>query len=490
MTEDGNMAQIREKIITAIERHRLIGKGDHVVVGLSGGPDSLCLFHVLLGLREEYCMTVEAVHVNHGLRPGAAEADQAFVEEFCRREGVRCTTFCYDCNAVAAELGMTSEEAGRKLRYEAFDRVAERAASERRSERGKVRIAVAQNANDQAETILFRLARGTGTDGLAGIEYSRKSEKGFDIIRPLLDIARPEIEKYCGENSLDPCIDKTNAEAIYTRNKIRLELLPYIQKNLNPDILQSLLRLSRTAQEDKSYIWQQAQEAYASALLCRGSDFVEAELTALQNMPPSIRHRVLSAAFADVGLAKDIGRAHLEAADSLIEKGASGTSASFPQGYRLWINYGAVRIGRMAPEAQDEAQNATNSSLQIGDIIVKSTFSDNGVYEVTLQNGKGKTLRVTLDAEGFSAHKGQPDVALRYRQNGDYIAIARGGGAAAVGTKKLQDFFVDQKIAREQRGRIPLLCAGREVLVILGDEFTGLDTGFVKSRFTAAYRQS
>ena len=227
--------------------------GEHIVTGLSGGPDSVCLFHVLLSLQEELDLKLYPVHINHKFRPGAAERDQDYVENLCAEHGLRCTTVVRDCGRLAAELGMTDEEAGRKVRYDAFRSVAEEIAAGRDGESPvspeHIKIAVAQNANDQAETILFRLLRGTGPDGLAGIAYSR-SEGRFRVIRPVLDITRSEIESYCRDNRLDPVIDHTNSETVYARNRIRLELLPLLERDYNPGIMSALVRLGRIAADD------------------------------------------------------------------------------------------------------------------------------------------------------------------------------------------------------------------------------------------------
>ena len=257
-----------------IEEHALLRQGDHVVLGLSGGPDSLCLFHVLKRLAPEYDLTIHPVHVNHRLRPEAAEQDQAWVEAFCAGEGMPCRSFVVDCNALAAERGMTGEEAGRTARYDAFCRVAEEVAggsdgaagSEGEAgPRASVRIAVGQNANDQAETILHRLLRGTGTDGLAGMAYSRL-ERGFPVIRPLLDVTREEIEEYCRQQGLEPLIDHTNLEPVYTRNRIRLEILPTLAE-VNGNIVETLVRMGRIAAADSDFLWRAAEEAYGQVLI-------------------------------------------------------------------------------------------------------------------------------------------------------------------------------------------------------------------------------
>ena len=226
---------IKQRVSDTIRTHNLYEDGAHIVLGLSGGPDSVCLFDLLCELAEVHGYHIHPVHVNHKFRPGAAEADAEFVEGLCRERGLACRTFVTDCNELAAREGLTSEEAGRKARYEAFFTVATEVAAA--GDRSQVAIAVAQNANDQAETILFRMLRGTGIDGLAGIAYKRY-ERGFAITRPLLDVNRTEIEKYCEERELSPRIDYTNKETVYTRNKIRLELLPFLAERFNPNVIE------------------------------------------------------------------------------------------------------------------------------------------------------------------------------------------------------------------------------------------------------------
>ncbi|MDD7216480.1 MAG: tRNA lysidine(34) synthetase TilS, partial [Firmicutes bacterium] len=237
---------MKKKILKTIREHNLITEGMHIVLGLSGGPDSVCLFSVLTELAGEMNLTLHPVHINHRFRPGAAEEDQAYVEELCRSNGLSCRSFVYDCPAMAREQKLTPEEAGRKARYEAFFKVAgEIHASGVPA--SKIAVAVAQNANDQCETILFRILRGTGTDGLSGIAYKRKGQGGFHVIRPLLDITRDEIEKYCADRNLNPRIDHTNSETVYTRNRIRLELIPYLADNFNSNIVETVNRLGRIA---------------------------------------------------------------------------------------------------------------------------------------------------------------------------------------------------------------------------------------------------
>ena len=276
--------EFKRKILSTIKDKDLVRDGDHLILGLSGGPDSLSLYDAMKELRQDNLktggkfgldFTVHPVHVNHKFRPGAAEEDQAFCEELCREVSETVPgfdplrVFEVDCNALADMLGMTSEEAGRKARYDAFRTVGREVMERYGCRADQVKILVAQNADDQAETILFRLLRGTGPDGLAGIAYDRSDESGFRVIRPILGIKRAEIEEYCATKGLEPRRDHTNEEAVYARNKIRLELLPLLAKEYNPNIVDALNRLGKLEAEDKAYLNAQATKAYEEALVGR-----------------------------------------------------------------------------------------------------------------------------------------------------------------------------------------------------------------------------
>ena len=323
---------MKKKILKTIAQHNLLRKNMHIVLGLSGGPDSMCLFDVLSELSAEMGLTIHPVHVNHKFRPGAAEEDQKFVEEHCADRGFRCRTFVTDCNEMASRLKMTSEEAGRKARYDAFFTVAEEVASSG-TERGDIVIAVAQNANDQCETILFRIMRGTGVDGLSGIAYKRSGKGGFDIIRPLLDITRDEIEKYCADRNLQPRIDHTNNEAIYTRNKIRLELIPYMMENFNNNIIETVNRLGHIAAEDKDYIQGEAGRIYEK-IRCGEAD-VAIFTEPLESVHKAVRHRIYNMCLNRAGMEENITGAHLDAIEKIRVSESPSASADLADGFKV-----------------------------------------------------------------------------------------------------------------------------------------------------------
>lgn len=451
----------------------------------------MCLFHVLLSLQEELGLKIYPVHINHKFRPGAAERDQAYVENLCAKHGIRCTTVVRDCGKLAAELGMTDEEAGRKVRYDAFRSVAEEIAAGRDGELPvspeHIKIAVAQNANDQAETILFRLLRGTGPDGLAGIAYSR-SEGRFRVIRPILDITRREIESYCRDNGLEPVIDHTNSETVYARNRIRLRLLPLLEREYNPGIMAALDRLGRIAADDRDYLWQQTEEAYRQALVMENEDAVTLDLAKVRAAHRAIRHRLLMRALEVTGLGSDVTEERLAAADRIIE-GDPDTGMKriqLPHGYEIKTSYGRVICGRSR-----DAQDSGNAGVRSGFARNPGKISTDA-HKILENENKKPEIRAELTeeperiseavkafAEGrkpagaavFDADRLQGDpeeilrsLTIRHRREGDYINL-RGG------RRKLRKLMIDMKIPADERDSVWLLAAGSEVLHMAGGRY-------------------
>jgi tRNA(Ile)-lysidine synthase len=322
------MTKAEESVKKTIETRGLIPKGSAVILGLSAGPDSLCLLHILLGLKEKLGFELRALHVNHMLRGADADADESFARSFCEEQGIPLRVVKKDVMAMAKEQGLSTEDAGRRVRYEAFFRYAE----ELRKDGRPALIALAHNRNDQAETVLFRILRGTGTDGLSGIASKRTDESGYSVIRPLLNVSRREIEAYIEAKDLEPRRDLTNDEAVYTRNKIRLELIPFIEERFNPNVTETLSRLADVAREDKEYLHDQARRAYEEA--CTGEGRLD--LRKLEAMMPALRSRVYMAALKDKGLTEDVTLKHLKAIDSLRYAMGHGCAyTELPGGYRV-----------------------------------------------------------------------------------------------------------------------------------------------------------
>lgn len=494
--------------------------GTHIVLGLSGGPDSVCLFDVLLELSAVKNFRIHPVHVNHKFRPGDAERDQEYVEELCRQRGLTCRTFTVDCNALAREKGLTSEEAGRKARYDAFFETAqgitqgfaqglvqelagelEQHCTQEPSMPGtdKIAIAVAQNANDQAETILFRMLRGTGTDGLAGIAYKRY-ERGFAIVRPLLDVPRDKIEKYCEERNLSPRIDHTNNEAIYARNKIRLELLPMLREKFNPNIIETINRLGKNAAADKDYLAKQARDAYEEALEDADGRSCTVEVTTakLDRMHKAVRMRVYNYLLADVGMEENLTEGQLEAIEKVRISQSPSAMCDLADGFRVYKIYDRIRFCR-------EAETEEGRQLRMRFISAEEYAKEKKTAHAPDADGGETAARVVGI---FALPPGAEDsVCIRKRRDGDVIAIAsksRTQGATQapvqgatqtpdtappqVRHKKLQDFLVDAKVPKSVRDDIDLLAYGNRILWVLPSPHFASRQYREKGRFSAEFK--
>ena len=503
--------------------------GTHIVLGLSGGPDSVCLFDVLCEIAREMNLTIHPVHVNHKFRPGAAEEDQAYVEALCRKRGFVCKSFVVDCNKLAQEEGLTSEEAGRKARYKAFmntaAEVAEYAAQK------KIVIAVAQNANDQAETILFRMLRGTGTDGLAGIAYKRY-EGGVPVVRPLLDVMRDEIEKYCEARNLSPRIDHTNKEAIYARNKIRLELLPYLAERFNSNIIETIDRLGRNAACDKEFLNEEAERALASALVRededahkengrRGADGEgkykgggrrvdgrqsEAEteifVSKIKSLHRAVRMRVYNKVLTGIGMTENLTESQFSAVEKVLFSESPSASCDLADGYRAAKVYGKLRFYKRA-QTQDETQDETPDEKRYRmRFLSPEEFAEQSrtgsqtemrfASKTALPGARTAGARAGTEGEhapkvrgvfGLSQNEAG-SVCIRTRRDGDRIAIRQKDGMKS---KKLQDFFVDVKLPKIDRDEIELLACGKRILWILPSERFESAQLREKGRFSADF---
>lgn len=480
MVENKLLNSVKSRIV----KSKLIEEGNHIIVGLSGGPDSVCLFHILVMLSREIGFTVSAVHVNHKFREGTAEQDQAYVEKLCREMGIEIESSVYDCKLLAREKGMSSEEAGRWARYDAFYKMGKmvmaRGQGQTQSLTG-VKIALAHNRNDQAETILMRILRGTGTDGLAGMEYIREGESGMYIIRPILDIDRYEIEEYCRENRLSPRYDETNEQAIYTRNKLRLELVPLLQNKYNPNILEALNRLGKIAGEDRDYFQQKVDEVIAGgAILPNGMMF---SLEELKGLHISVRMRVIKRVLGMLGLEQGLTTAHMEGINSVLMGERDSAGLDLPGNCGFAISYGQVRFFDSSPEAMGYiSKEELKKNLEVS---IVSRTEDMKDFRLLGENGKKRYAALDLkkivkDEDGRSPAE---LLQIRYRREGDWIRPL-----GMKGRKKLQDIFVDEKVYREKRDLVPLVCMGSEVIWIVGDDVSGQNTGMKRGRISENYK--
>lgn len=252
---------LEEKVRKTIREYNLIEKNDSIVVGVSGGPDSMTLLSILLKLKEEFNLKIYVAHVNHMLRENAIK-DEEYVKEFCEKNNIEMFIKKANISEIAKKEKIGLEEAGRNARYNFFEEILKNTESNK--------IAIAHNLNDKVETIIMNTLRGSGVSGLKGIEAKRKK-----YIRPLIEIERYEIEKYCIENKINPRHDESNDDNTYTRNKIRNIVIPYIKNEFNPNIIKTLNRLSEIIKEEDEYVQSKTEKIFKEILLTNEKNKIE-----------------------------------------------------------------------------------------------------------------------------------------------------------------------------------------------------------------------
>ena len=240
---------LKEEVLKTIKTYNLIEKNDKVVIGVSGGPDSICLLHLLYSIKKELGFEIVVAHINHQIRE-VADSETEYVKDFCENLGIECFVKKENITELAKKQKKGTEEAGRQVRYDFFEDIAQKTNSNK--------IATAHNSNDRAETVILNILRGSGISGLKGIEAMRDNK----YIRPLIFTKREKIEEYCQENNLNPKIDESNMENIYNRNKVRNIIIPYIEKEFNKNIIQTINRLSDVATEENEFLQKLTEEQY------------------------------------------------------------------------------------------------------------------------------------------------------------------------------------------------------------------------------------
>jgi len=443
-----------DKVIAYIEENELIQKGDRIVLGVSGGADSVCLFSVLLELQSRYELELFVVHVHHGIRGEEADLDEQFVKALVTKKQIAYYPVWRDIPKEAKEKGMTEEEAGRCARYEAFYTIMNKVNGNK--------IAVAHNQNDCAETVLFQLFRGSGLKGMCGIPPKRD-----EIIRPLLAVERKEIEAYLEEQGIGYCTDRTNLEQDYARNKIRLSMLPMAEQEINEKAVEHIARTAKLLREVEAYVSGNVEKAYKK-IVCEKNGQYSMKLAILMEQDIVIQRELVKRVLIQVaGKAKDIEGRHVESVLELA-KNQSGKRRNLPYQIVAYREYGYLILGRekSSEESKPEEReicyelipDRTYRIEEAGlDICLSVEKSDENWQEIP-QNTCVKWLDYDKIENG---------ICVRTRKNGDYFQVNAAGG-----TKKLKDYFIDKKIPRREREEKILLADGSHVIWIIGDRIS------------------
>ena len=435
------------KFLETMEKHRMIEKNEGIVIGVSGGPDSVCLLHLFWSIQKEYGLKLYAVHLNHQFRGPEADEDEEYVQNICRSLQIPVFVFSKDVTVYAVEHGLSDEEAGRELRYHCFYEVLKKQDAKK--------IAVAQNMNDQAETVLMRLMRGAGIEGLSAMEYKRNNT----VIRPLLDIERQEIENYCEIHKLFPRIDKTNLQTVYTRNKIRLELIPYMEKYFNKNIKATLCRTAKLLREDSEFINSIANETYHK-IVRKTEKGLLISREGLMRQHHAIIKRVLRHGIKNLlGILKNVESKHIDNIIDFMGKGQVGSEINLPNGIVALLDYENLML--LYGPKRRQPQNFEYDVVIGESIHVKELNSI--IISRTMDISQAEDIKSSRHKEYFDFGKINKGMIIRNRRSGDRFTPL-----GMTGTKKLKSFFIDEKVSREERDRIPLICDADEIMWIIG----------------------
>jgi len=409
-----------------IEKHNMLQKGDKIIAALSGGADSVALLDVLCQLKDRYSLEIYAVHVHHGIRGDEADADCDFCIKLCKKMGVELFIKQYDIPELAKELGMSEEEAGRHARYEAFDEMCVLL--------GADKIAVAHNMNDDAETVIMRLCRGTGMKGLCGISPVRDN-----IIRPLINVSREEIEGYLEERNIPFRTDSTNNEDDYTRNRIRHNILPVLESEVNKGSVINIAKTAEMLAEEDDFIESYANECYEKCLLSQGEEKIEMDAEKFSSLHSAVRKRVARIAFEKLaGRMKDVTQMHI---DSIIDifLGETGRKFNLPYGIIAEKSYNIAMLKKMSEDGRSFFY-----VLGENEVFVKEF----GIY-VSVSHKKAENAD---EYRCFDAEKAGREFFARSRRDGDRLCINKDGRS-----KKVKDILMDLKVPREDRDKIPVI---------------------------------
>jgi tRNA(Ile)-lysidine synthase len=474
-----NKIKLETKVIDFIRQYSLISPEEIVVVGVSGGADSVCLLHVLAKWQKGLGIKLHVAHLNHQLRGVESEADTEYVSNLAGSLGIPITIDRQDVTAYRIERNSSVEEAARELRYAFLARVAR--------EVGTSRIAIGHTRDDQVETILMHILRGTGITGLCGLApcspmaYDsqgmslRAKRSNLLVIRPLLDITREETTRYCQEHQLDPRIDSSNRSLSFFRNRLRLQLLPLLRQ-YNPSVDQALLRLADIAKEDNAFIEQQASGLW-NEVARQENNAIYLDRKQIASLPIALQRQLLRTAVTKLaGDTRDIEASHIEAARRLLNKPV-GKRTSLPHGFICQGGYDELVIENIAKQAHFQSSTCPFPSLPgefplkvpgktifpgwkvIADIIGEQ--GDSLSLRGILSTSEG-TCQINLVAD-FDLHKTGTELFVCQRRPGDKFQPLGMGMP-----KKLTEFMVDAKIPRSWRGRIPIVCSPRQIIWVVG----------------------
>lgn len=436
-----------QKVKRFIEKYHMLSEGAGVLVGLSGGADSVALLEVLCALREHWKLRIAAVHVHHGVRQEAWQ-DVELCKNLCAEKEIAFYCEYADVPKLAREWGLSVEEAGRKVRYMLFEKY--------RQQLELDFIAVAHHQNDQAETMLFQLFRGSGLRGLSGIPVQRGC-----IIRPLAGVSRLEIEEYLESRQQDYVVDATNLTDVYTRNKIRQHILP-LAEEIAPGAIENMNRAGAQLREIQEFMQEQAESFLEkNSQREQNSEALHIQVAALKAVHPALQKAVIMTAIEQAFHSRrDITEKHVEAIRDLLNKGGEKV-VNLPKAGVVIKTY--ERLTFLQKTATEECASLVFEQLEIRPNATY-VLSDGRILktELILEN-KMQNIPKSDCLKWFDYDKISGALALRNRTKGDFLTINEEGAR-----KKLQDYLVNEKVPKNVRDELLVLADGQHIVWVPG----------------------
>jgi tRNA(Ile)-lysidine synthase len=432
------------KIKETIKKYRMLSPGDRVLVAVSGGPDSVCLLSVLRELAEDLDLTLHIAHLDHMFR-GKESADEAlFVGEFVNTFGIPATIEKFDVPVYCLERGLSPQEGARNVRYDFLQRVAKTIDASR--------IATGHTADDQAETFLMRLLRGAGASGLSAIPAVRGN-----IVRPLIEITRAEVLEYLNDTGLSFVTDPSNTKPVYTRNRVRLEIIPAL-KGFNPRIVETLAAEAALLRDEDEAIEFHCT-LLADGILERTANDLFIKRIEFSALPIAFRRRLLKRALDLAGVeSARLSQVQIDEALAFMASAQTGRNMDLPLGLTIGREYDRFVLSARSRTDHFSYPISISGVTVIPELFlaVETSITDRLPLE---PEDKNYIWQALLDYDKIG-----PLLTFRNRRPGDWFCPAGMGGKR----KKLQDYFVDEKVPRRKRDTVPLLCSGENILWVAG----------------------
>jgi tRNA(Ile)-lysidine synthase len=441
---------LKEKVRETIKKYGMLSPGDRVVVGVSGGPDSVALLHILKELTPQLKISLSIAHLNHGFRLNDSDRDAEYVQKLALELGLPVIVESRDVPAFIKEEGLSPENGARRARYDFFNKVVTRLKANK--------IALGHNADDQAETVLMRLLRGSGREGLSGIPPARELKPGsrVKIIRPLIEATREAIERYLKQNRIKTRLDASNIESVYLRNRIRLKLLPLLAK-YNPNIKSVLIRTAQVLGEEDRYL-ERIVDKHLKRIVKKESGRVTLGIIKLSSLSLPIQRRILRESLRVVkGDRFDIQLSHIDDIIGLL-KARGKASLDLPGNILVTKEYRRLSLGFK----KEKKVPPFKHSLKVPGI---TKIPEIGLsFHAKVLSKKPRTLKEGSKKRAyFDYQRIKAPLFLRNREEGD-----RFQPLGMRGSKKLKDFFMDEKIPLKERERTSLLLSGKEIIWVVG----------------------